>query len=152
VSDSEIVIKLIERLAQLEGRVSELEDLSKTKKKRAAGAQAKPKGAIPGLDHAMLQPYLKDVTKDLQSDLVTLYGGSVEEIQTELLEAVSWIKANPKRAPVSNYGRFFRNWLSRWYEKKRRGVGTNPVIQGIRVVTPEPDQPKELRLPYVPRN
>lgn len=43
-------------------------------------------------------------------------------VDAEINKATAWIHANPKRAPKSNFSRFFNQWLSTGWESHRKTV------------------------------
>lgn len=65
--------------------------------------------------------FLANVTHKLQKSWLNLYEQDFKFIRIEILKAVSWEHANPKKVSKDK-GRFMTNWLARAHESQRKGI------------------------------
>lgn len=78
----------------------------------------RPSGCIPELQgNPSVENFLKNVTHSNQKAWLELYDS--QWIKFEILKAIAWLEANPRKKPKHN-GRFMGSWLSRAHEMHRR--------------------------------
>lgn len=121
------VIRKLEKEGAYKGHVSPIQgakDKDKDKEMDKEGGVGETiSTAPPELQDDLTTPFLAKVKPGAQAAWIQTYGDRAW-IKTELMKAVAWIHANPKRAPKSDYGRFFNNWLSQGWEKYRKSLAT----------------------------
>lgn len=81
-------------------------------------AEASAARSAPFADPS-IKKFIEKVKVETQEMWISTYADK-EWILAELKKAVTWILANPSKAPKSNYARFFTNWLSRGWEHQRK--------------------------------
>jgi len=69
----------------------------------------------------LLDPYLAKVRVAAQRAWLSGFQDA-EWVKSELKKAVMWMSANPKRAPRSDFAKFFNNWLNRGWENYRKSI------------------------------
>lgn len=70
------------------------------------------------------QDILEKVSRDVQDAWLQTYPDA-GWIRQELAKAWAWCKANPKKAPRSDWARFVNGWLSRGWEQHRKSIPSN---------------------------
>lgn len=80
----------------------------------------------------LISKYLEPIKNEVQFLWVQTYGDEAW-VLSELKKAVLWSKANPTRAPKSNYMRFFTNWLARGWETHRKTLPSKQAGYGGKI-------------------
>lgn len=77
------------------------------------------RGAISEFqEHVTIEDMLSSVTHNLQTTWISVYG-DVAWLRQEVLKAVAWEAANPRKISKDK-GRFLTNWFSRGWESHRK--------------------------------
>lgn len=73
-----------------------------------------------------LEEILKDVTQSVQRAWLAAYPDA-EWVKREILKALVWIEANPRKKSKS-FARFMGNWLSKGWESHRKSLPSGSKI------------------------
>ncbi len=66
-------------------------------------------------------PFLTKINDQVKRGWIETYK-DLDFIIQEINKAVTWIYANPNKAPKSNFAKFFSNWLARNWEDHRKSL------------------------------
>lgn len=69
----------------------------------------------------VLDPYRSKITSEIWDGWIKAFGDD-QWVDAEINKAIAWIRTNPKKAPKSNFNRFFNNWLSTGWDRHRKGM------------------------------
>lgn len=91
--------------------------------------EARPRSVFvhTSFDTPFLKAFIEKVPEKVQISWFETYPDH-EWISLQIKEAVSWIHAEPTKAPKSNFAKFFTSWLSRSWEWKRKNNSKGPKI------------------------
>lgn len=87
-----------------------------------AATSDEPMIAPSPLVEEFTQAFLSRINPEVQQAWVKTYEGNTAWIKQEIRKAVTWTKANPKKAPKSDFARFMTDWLARGFNDYRKGI------------------------------
>lgn len=105
-----------------EGKKEEDINAPKPRKERVVGAVENLRG------DSEVETLLAEVDQSTQKRWIKLYGDTAW-MKSEMVRMVEWLELNPAKRPKKSPARFISSWLSRGWEKHRKGIPTQQAAK-----------------------